>query len=193
MNLNPRSIYNKVDDFKLLVEQYEVDVVCISESWERDNLPLEKLIEIENFKVISTVKRRDFREGNPALLINTEKYNVKELCPEIITVPVGVEAIWALISPKKTSSSSKVRKIVICAFYYRGPKSTTKKELFDHIASSYHLLISKYGSGLHFIIAADANRLNLSPILNLSHSLEQVVKVPTRLNPDRTLDPIITS
>ena len=93
MNLNPRSIYNKVDDFKLLVEQYEVDVVCISESWERDNLPLEKLIEIENFKVISTVKRRDFREGNPALLINTEKYNVKELCPEIITVPVGVEAI----------------------------------------------------------------------------------------------------
>ena len=77
--------------------------------------------------------------------------------------------------------------------YYRGPKSTKKKELFDHIAESYNLLLTKYGSDLQFIIAGDTNRLNLSPILSLSPSLKQVVKVPTRLNPEAILDPIITT
>ena len=43
------------------------------------------------------------------------------------------------------------------------------------------------------MIAGDTNRLNLEPILSLSHSLVQCVKVPTRLNPDRILDPIITT
>ena len=65
--------------------------------------------------------------------------------------------------------------------------------MFDHIATTYHFLCSKYGCALHFILAADSNRLNLSPILNLSPDLHQVVEVPTRLNPPRTLDPIITS
>ena len=31
MNINPRSIYNKTDDFALLVDQYEADVICMSE------------------------------------------------------------------------------------------------------------------------------------------------------------------
>ena len=46
---------------------------------------------------------------------------------------------------------------------------------------------------MEYIIAGDTNRLNLSPILNLSPRLVQVVKVPTRLNPDAILDPIITT
>ena len=62
-----------------------------------------------------------------------------------------------------------------------------------HIAESYHLLTAKYGTDLDFIIAGDTNRLNLSPILDLSPRLKQVVKVPTRLNPDAILDPIITT
>ena len=53
--------------------------------------------------------------------------------------------------------------------------------------------MAKYGAGLQFIIAGDTNRLNLSPILNLSPSFKQVVQVPTRLNPDVTLDPVITT
>ena len=62
-----------------------------------------------------------------------------------------------------------------------------------NIAESYNYLMAKYGSKLHFIIAGDTNRLNLSPILNLSPRFKQVVKTPTRLNPDAILDPIITT
>ena len=43
------------------------------------------------------------------------------------------------------------------------------------------------------IIAGDTNLLNLSPILDLSPNLKQMVKVPTRRNPDVMLDPIITT
>ena len=63
----------------------------------------------------------------------------------------------------------------------------------DHIAACYHLLNSKYQSGLFFILAGDTNELKLDSILNLSPNLKQVVDSPTRLNPDQILDPIITN
>ena len=52
---------------------------------------------------------------------------------------------------------------------------------------------AKYGRKIHFFICGDTNRLCLEPILSLSHSLVQVVKTPTRLNPPAVLDPIITT
>ena len=139
-----------------------------------------------------TLLRRDFKGGNPAILINKQKYIVKRICPDPICVPVGVEAVWALITPRK-STSQKFKYIAVCSLYYRGPKSTKRQELFDHIAETYHYLSAKYGNHIEYVIAGDTNRLNLSPILNLSPRLAQVVKVPTRLNPDVTLDPIITT
>ena len=138
------------------------------------------------------IKKRDFKGGNPAILVNKEKFSVKRICPEPISVPIGVEAVWTLISPKR-NTCQKFKYIAVCSVYYRGPKSTKRQELFDHIAQTYHFLSAKYGSQIEYIIAGDTNRLNLSPILNLSPRLEQVVKVPTRLNPSATLDPIITT
>ena len=193
INLNPRSIYNKSEELKILIEQYNGDVICISESWERENFSLSQLLQLENYKVISNVKQREFVGGKPAIIINQEKYHIKDLCPDPITVPIGVEAVWALITHKDKNPRSKVKYIAIASIYYRGPKSTKKQELFDHIANTYHYLCSKYGNGIDFIIAGDTNRLNLSPILNLSPNLQQVVKVPTRLSPARILDPIITT
>ena len=63
----------------------------------------------------------------------------------------------------------------------------------DHISSAYHILCTKYGSYLNFIISGDVNRLNLKPILSLSRDLKQVVEVPTRRNPDAILDVILTN
>ena len=77
MNLNPRSIYNKTDDLKLIIEQYEADIVFLSESWERDNLTLKDIIDIDGFDIISTVKSRDFTGGNPALIINSKQTKEK--------------------------------------------------------------------------------------------------------------------
>jgi hypothetical protein len=193
MNINLRSVYNKVDEFLTLVDQYESDLIFMSETWDRVHQPLENLIQIENYKVLTAVNPRNFKGGKPALIINEEKYFITPLNPDPVTVPDGVEAVWALITPKDMKTNNQFSHIAVASIYYRGPKSTRKDALFDHIAQSYHYLMAKYGQGLQFIIAGDTNRLNLSPILNLSPSLRQVVQVPTRLNPDVTLDPIITT
>ena len=74
MNINPRSIYNKTDEFSLLLDQYQADVITMSESWERDNLPLDELLNLDNYKILSNVKQRGFKGGKPAILVNKEKY-----------------------------------------------------------------------------------------------------------------------
>ena len=126
MNINPRSIYNKCDEFSLLLEQYAAEVICVSESFERDNLPLDKLLKLEDYEIISMVKRRQFKGGNPAILIKKEKFTIKRICPDPVCVPDGVEAIWALISPRN-NQNKRFNYIAVCSLYYRGPKSTKRQ------------------------------------------------------------------
>ena len=57
VNINPRSIYNKVDEFHSLVTELEVDLICMSESWEREDLRLDQIIELDNYQIISNVGR----------------------------------------------------------------------------------------------------------------------------------------
>ena len=37
INLNPRSVYNKINEFHTLVQEEDIDIVFMSESWEREN------------------------------------------------------------------------------------------------------------------------------------------------------------
>ena len=43
--------------------------------------------------IITNVKQRDFKGGKPAIMVISNKFIVKKLCPDPITVPVGVEAV----------------------------------------------------------------------------------------------------
>ena len=53
INLNPRSIYNKKNEFHTLVNELSVSLIFMSESWERENETLDEIIELENYEVIS--------------------------------------------------------------------------------------------------------------------------------------------
>ena len=61
LNLNPRSIYNKINEFVTFVKEEEIDLVCMSESWERENLTLEIVAFGGNFNT--------FLQGNISQLI----------------------------------------------------------------------------------------------------------------------------
>ena len=100
LNLNPRSIYNKVDEFVTFVNEEDVDLVCMSESWERENLTLEKVIKIQDYKVISNVHQRFGQGGRPAIIANEKKFIVENLTQTEIDIPWGVEAVWAILTPK---------------------------------------------------------------------------------------------
>ena len=192
LNLNPRSVYNKVKEFCTFVDQKEIDLICMSESWEREDLPLDKIIKIDNFEIVSNVFQRKGVGGRPAIIVNAKKYQVDNLTQSIISIPWGVEIVWAVITPKNITSSSKIQKIIVASVYCK-PDSRQKSDLLDHIAEVFHMMNSKYAKGLHWLICGDTNDLKLDSILHLSPMLKQVVQHPTRLDPPKILDPIITT
>ena len=193
-NLNPRSVYNKVAEFHEFVKNEDIDIVFMSESWERENKNLSEIINLEEHEVISNVHQRRGVGGRPAIIVNRNKYEVKTLTNTLIPVKWGVEAVWALITPKNTNQTSKIQRIA-CAAIYSKPGSRSKSDLLDHISDAFNIVNAKYGKGLHIIIAGDTNDLRLKPILDLSPSLVQIVNKPTRVDKttrkEAILDPII--
>ena len=192
LNLNPQSIYNKNNEFVTFVKEEEIDLVCISESWEREDLTLDKVIQIDDFKVISNVSQRQEKGGRPAIVVNEKKYVVENLTQSVISIPWGVEAVWAVLTPRNVNAASKIQKIVVGSIYCK-PDSRKKSLLLDHIAEVFHSMSAKYKKGLHWLICGDTNDLKLESILHLSPSLKQVVQNSIRLDPPRMLDPIITT
>ena len=164
----------------------------MSESWDRDNLTLDKIIKLDKHTLISNVHQRTGVGGRPALIINHDKFIVQNLTQSVVQIPWGVEMVWALITPKNWQSDSKIQRIVLGAVYSK-PYSKKKTITLDHISDVFNLMSIKYVKGLHFIISGDTNELKLDQILQLSPNMNQVVKDFTRLNPPRILDPIITT
>ena len=189
-NMNPRSVYNKADEFHIFVEEEEVDLLLMSESWERDNKTLDEIIKLENHTIISNVSQRKGKGGRPAIFANNSKYEVQNITNTLIQIPWGVEAVWCLLTPKNISNDSKIQKIAVCALYSK-PDSRKKTLLLDHISDAYNILSTKYGRGLHYVIGGDTNDLKLDPILSLDSNFVQVVQEWTRLNPPALLDPVI--
>ena len=54
-NINPRSVYNKIDEFQTFVQQEELDVILMSESWERQDKSLNQIIDLEDYTIVSNV------------------------------------------------------------------------------------------------------------------------------------------
>ena len=191
MNINPNSAMNKVEELKTFIDEQSIDIAFISESHERENRKLENKFHLENYKVVSNIHQREGKGGRPALIVNTENYDVEDITNTLISIPWGVEITWAIITPKTVATDSLVKKIVLGAIYSK-PNSKKKSATLDHIAETYNFLNAKYGRGLYWILAGDTNDMKLDMILNLHPSLKSVVTKPTRLNPDKILDNIIT-
>ena len=192
LNLNPRSIYNKIEEFKTFFDEEDIDLVCLSESWERPDLGLKEVIEIENTEIISNPHQRKELCGRPAIVVRKNKFVIEDLTNTQVSIPWGVEIVWALLTPKEVTVNSKVKKIVVGSMYCK-PGSRKKTLMLDHIAQVYGQMSAKYTKGLHWILAGDTNELKLDSILHLNSNLKQVVQDPTRLDPPKILDPIITT
>ena len=192
MNINPRSIYNKSKEFKEFIRINSVDIVCMSESWERENFPIESLINLNEYEVVSNVYQRKGKGGRPLILANKTKFTVQNLTNSLIDIPWGIEAVWATLTPKQITNSSIIKKIVVGSLYF--PPNNKHKSLFlDHICETYNFLSSKYNDGLYWLLAGDTNELNLDSILRLDPNIKQMVEEPTRVGSDKILDPIITN
>ena len=171
-NINPRSVYNKVNQLKTFIEHEDVDLVYLSESWERENETLDQLINLDSHTVVSNVYQRPTGVvgGRPAI---KNKFHIQNITNTLINIKWGVEAVWCLLTPKNASNNSKIKKIA-CAAIYSKPGSKTQSDLLDHISEAFNILNCKFGQGLHFCIAGDTNKLKLNSILNLSSNMVQL-------------------
>ena len=126
MNINPRSVYNKIDEIQNFIIQEEIDCTFISESWERPSLTLDKIFTLEDYCVISNPHQQLGKGGRSALVINNKKFQVQNITQSIIQIPWGIEAVWAVLTPKNITNDSIVKKIAVCSFY---SKPKLKKSL----------------------------------------------------------------
>ena len=173
------------------MKEEDVDIIFMSESWERESKTLDEIINLEDHIVISNVHQRKGVGGRPALIVNKKKFIVQDLTQSVIKVPWGVKVVWALVTPKNIQNCSEIQKIVIGSVYSK-PNSKKKTAAIDHISDVYNQLGVKYKKGLYWIIAGDTNKMKLDMILQLNSNMKQMVTNFTRLNPPRILDPIIT-
>ena len=192
MNVNPRSIYNKLEEFHDFVIEHNVDCIFMSESWERPDQPLDTVINLPDHTVISNPHQRKGAGRRPALIINNNKFHVRNITQSLIEVPWGVEATWAMMTPKNISNNSIIKNIAVCSLYSK-PNSKKKELLLDHINQAFNVISTKFKSGLHFILAGDTNDLKLGNIINLTSNMKQLVSGVTRLNPPAMLDPVMST
>ena len=174
------------------MEHESVDLLFMSESWERESLKLKEIIKLKDHTVISNVFQRKGAGGRPAIIVNDVKFEVQDLTNNLVQIPWGVEAVWCLLTPKNITKDSKIQNIACCSLYSK-PGSRKKSLLLDHISEAYNVITKKYGKGLHYVIAGDTNDLKLDTILGLNPNFRQIVQNWTRLNPPAILDPIITT
>ena len=46
-NINARSVYNKLDELHTFINEEDIDIVFVTETWEREELTLEEAINLE--------------------------------------------------------------------------------------------------------------------------------------------------
>ena len=135
---------NKVEELKTFIDEETIDVAFVSESHDRQNKKLEDNFNLENYKVISNLYQRQGKGGRPAIIVNSEKYNVENLTNTLVDIPWGVEVTWAILTPKNVSSDRKIQKIVLGSIYSK-PKLKKKTATLDHLAETYNFLILNMG------------------------------------------------
>ena len=70
-------MYNKVAEFHEFVKSEDIDIVFMSESWEREIKTLAEIINLEDHEVLSNVYQRKGKGGRPALIVNKKSLKLE--------------------------------------------------------------------------------------------------------------------
>ena len=99
--LNPRSIYNKLEEFWIMMEQLEVDICYMSESWDRENLPLETLLQKEGYKIIKKCCAKEEKRRKTSTCYKRGKIPYKTHLPRYNNCSYRCRSCVGLTYPKK--------------------------------------------------------------------------------------------
>ena len=178
---NPRSLNNKMDEFRSLILNLKVDMAMVSETWICPHLP-DGHLQIQGYSMF-THSRTDKRGGGVALYTHSD---IKAQPVRNIDISPELEVLWVQARPKRLPRT--VSSVIICAVY-NPPANPLADELIDHLLQTTDLLRTRHPAA-GIILLGDFNRLDIAPLCR-GKDLKQVVDSPTRNQV--VLDLIITN
>ena len=139
---NCRSLFPKLDSFKTDIIERQIDCSFISEVWEQSenkqhSAEIEKMLQMDGLKYISTSRPSNKRGGGVAIVVNLEKFSCEKID---IFIPKGLEVVWGLLKPK--SSSAQIKKLIVCSFY-SPPNNRRNTKLADYLVEALQMLSTK--------------------------------------------------
>ena len=172
--MNCRSVCNKADNLKEIMQHIGPNLILASETWEREKMRLHNILNSKQFKIKSNYRKTKSPGGGCAIIYNESRFRFTD--PDII-VPENVEAVWSVMTPtSQVSQELKVKRIAVASFYV-SPRSKYKTETVDHIIETIHILRAKYNNEINILIGGDFNRVD---ILECYGGLRHIISVPTR-------------
>ncbi|XP_030853882.1 uncharacterized protein LOC100889248 [Strongylocentrotus purpuratus] len=177
---NARSLTNKFDEFVCLVQSFDSDIVCVSETWFSESIP-QSVYNIPRYSLFS--KHRTVRRGGGVAIFAKTDMNPTHVK---LHVPEEHEIVWTQIRPSRLPRS--VSSIYIASIY-SPPDNTHADELVQYLTYAVDEILSNHPTA-GIIIMGDFNRTDVSPLLR-GQNLKQVVNRPTRNQ--AVLDKIVTN
>ena len=177
---NPRSLNNKYDEFSTVIQDLDVDIAGVSESWFNDDKPIEHF-DINNYELIT--KSRSHKRGGGVAL-----YAREDLRPQRadISVPDNLEVVWVKVRPERLPRDISV---IFYAIIYNPPDGTHENELIEHLLHGFDTIRTNHPHA-GVVLFGDINHLDTTQLCS-GNDLIQVVDKPTRK--DAILDKIITN
>ncbi|XP_037792643.1 uncharacterized protein LOC119587991 [Penaeus monodon] len=181
-HINAQSLLSKTNDVELLVQEREIDVLCISETWLTNDLE-DKYVCFSNYNIYRQDKGRG---GGVAIYVRDNlKVNPLNLTASKID---GVEDLWLSIQCRKLPS-------VIIGCIYRHPHASA--ESFKYLLDIFREISLR---NKPIIVLGDLNENLLQKDNRLSKvisncNLSQVIQKPTRITQfsSTLLDVILTN
>ena len=114
---NVRSLLRKINSFKKDVLERGIGLALLSEIWEvkgkkKHMSEIEKMLQLEGLKYISTPRGSYKRGGGCAIVANLTQFSLETVD---VTIPRSVEVVYGLLRPKKVTTDLRV--IISVAFY----------------------------------------------------------------------------
>ena len=177
---NPRSICNKMDELSVLVKEHQPDIVCITESWCREDIPDEAL---NTAGYVNFRKDRTEKPGGGILCMIRNNIMVKHW--NELEVP-NIESLWLTIFPKHMPR--KFSGILLGIIYH--PPLANDKELYNHMCTSIDKILQKHPN-IGIMVVGDFNHFN-EHYFRSTYRLKQIVAKPTH-DKGRILDKVFTT
>ena len=134
--LNARSLFNKIDELSVIINQQNADVIMVTETWLTDAIP-DAALHISGFTIVRR-DRSSRRGGGVAIYIRESlPFKIRPDCNN-----PDYECLWITLRPKWLPR--KISKLALACVYLPPSMNTeTIERFYEYVCQCYDSLISE--------------------------------------------------